>query len=88
MGAWLARHSADPVEDDRPALVGPTVGGRTVRGSRQGDQSAIHLLAAVLHPPSHRRRTGSIRAATSSPPTRCTPGPATPIRSPLAAPTT
>lgn len=48
IGAWLARHAADPVEDDQP-LAGLAVDGKTVRGSRDGDQNAVHLLAAVLH---------------------------------------
>ncbi|MFJ5157527.1 ISAs1 family transposase [Streptomyces sp. NPDC088353] len=48
IGIWLARHAADPVEDDQP-LVGLAVDGKTVRGSRNGGQNAVHLLAAVLH---------------------------------------
>ncbi|MFB7113162.1 ISAs1 family transposase [Streptomyces sp. NPDC056291] len=48
IGVWLARHAADPVEDDQP-LVGLTADGKTVRGSRSGDQKAVHLPAAVLH---------------------------------------
>ncbi|MFE9172707.1 ISAs1 family transposase [Streptomyces kebangsaanensis] len=48
IGVRLARHAADPVEDDQP-LVGLAVDGKTVRGSRNGGQNAVHLLAAVLH---------------------------------------
>ncbi|MFI2207594.1 ISAs1 family transposase [Streptomyces sp. NPDC020192] len=48
VGAWLARHSRDPVEADPPELVGLAVDGKAVRGSRDGGKSAIHLLAAVL----------------------------------------
>ncbi|MEV0186838.1 transposase family protein [Streptomyces sp. NPDC050625] len=40
-GVWLARHAADPVEDDLP-LVGLAIDGETVRGSRNGDQKAVH----------------------------------------------
>ncbi|WP_372412140.1 transposase family protein [Streptomyces luteireticuli] len=47
VGAWLARHVADP--DDEPALVGPAVDGKAVRGSRHGGQTAAYLLAAILH---------------------------------------
>ncbi|MEV5012773.1 ISAs1 family transposase [Streptomyces sp. NPDC055692] len=49
VGAWLARHSRDPVETGPPELVGLAVDGKAVRGSRDGGKSAIHLLAAVLH---------------------------------------
>ncbi|MFF3514664.1 ISAs1 family transposase [Streptomyces sp. NPDC002573] len=49
VGAWLARHSRDPVETDPPELVGLAVDGKAVHGSRDGGKSAIHLLAAVLH---------------------------------------
>ncbi|MEV0184537.1 ISAs1 family transposase [Streptomyces sp. NPDC050625] len=48
IGVRLARHAADPVEDDQP-LVGLAVDGKTVRGSRSGDKKAVHLLATVLH---------------------------------------
>lgn len=48
VGTWLARHAADPVEEDE-ALVGLAVDGETVRGSRTGSKTAIHLLAAALH---------------------------------------
>ncbi|MFF4148348.1 ISAs1 family transposase [Streptomyces sp. NPDC001698] len=48
IGVWLARHAADPVEDDQP-LVGLAADGKTVRGSRSGDQKAVHLPAVVLH---------------------------------------
>ncbi|MGW1554723.1 ISAs1 family transposase [Streptomyces sp. NPDC002346] len=49
VGAWLARYSRDPVQDEAPALVGLAVDGKTVRGSRRDGQTAVHLLAAVLH---------------------------------------
>lgn len=48
VGTWLARHAADPVEEDE-ALVGLAVDGKTVRGSRTDSKTAIHLLAAALH---------------------------------------
>lgn len=47
VGTWLARHAADPVEEE--ALVGLAVDGKTVRGSRTDSKTAIHLLAAALH---------------------------------------
>ncbi|WP_409473959.1 transposase family protein [Streptomyces sp. HC307] len=49
VGAWLARYSRDPVQDEAPALVGLAVDGKAVRGSRRDGQTAVHLLAAVLH---------------------------------------
>ena len=48
VGAWLARHAADPVEEDE-ALVGLAVDGKSVRGSRTDSKTAVHLLAAALH---------------------------------------
>jgi predicted transposase YbfD/YdcC len=48
VGTWLARHAADPVEEDE-ALVGLAVDGKTVRGSRTDSKTAVHLLAAALH---------------------------------------
>ncbi|WP_327733440.1 ISAs1 family transposase [Streptomyces nojiriensis] len=48
VGTWLARHAADPVEEDE-ALVGLAVDGKAVRGSRTDSKTAIHLLAAALH---------------------------------------
>ncbi|MEE1812418.1 ISAs1 family transposase [Streptomyces sp. BE133] len=48
VGTWLARHAADPVEEDE-ALVGLAVDGKSVRGSRTDSKTAIHLLAAALH---------------------------------------
>ncbi|WUH90216.1 ISAs1 family transposase [Streptomyces sp. NBC_00433] len=48
VGAWLARHAADPVEDDE-ALTGLAVDGKAVRGSRTDSKTAVHLLAAALH---------------------------------------
>ncbi|WP_198359610.1 ISAs1 family transposase [Streptomyces fildesensis] len=48
VGSWLARHAADPVEDDQ-ALIGLAVDGKAVRGSRTESTTAIHLLAAALH---------------------------------------
>jgi predicted transposase YbfD/YdcC len=48
VGTWLARHAADPVEEDK-ALVGLAVDGKSVRGSRTDSKAAIHLLAAALH---------------------------------------
>jgi predicted transposase YbfD/YdcC len=48
VGTWLARHAADPVEEDK-ALLGLAVDGKTVRGSRTDSKTAIHLLAAALH---------------------------------------
>jgi predicted transposase YbfD/YdcC len=47
VGAWLARHATDPVQDDG-ALVGLAVDGKSVRGSRT-DEATVHLLAAALH---------------------------------------
>lgn len=49
VGAWLARYSRDPIEDETPTLVGLAVDGKAVRGSRRDGQTAVHLLAAVLH---------------------------------------
>ncbi|MEN8649931.1 transposase family protein [Streptomyces sp. 21So2-11] len=49
VGAWLERFSRDPVENAGPELAGLAVDGKAVRGSRDGTQSAVHLLAAVLH---------------------------------------
>ncbi len=48
VGAWLARHAADPVNEDE-ALVGLAVDGKAVRGSRTDSRTAVHLLAAALH---------------------------------------
>jgi predicted transposase YbfD/YdcC len=48
VGAWLARHSTDPVEDPATVLVALAVDGKTVRGSRIGG-AAVHLLAAARH---------------------------------------
>ncbi|MFG2562750.1 ISAs1 family transposase [Streptomyces sp. NPDC048496] len=48
VGAWLARHAADPVEEDE-ALIGLAVDGKAVRGSRTDNKTAVHLLAAALH---------------------------------------
>jgi len=48
IGIRVARHAADPVEDDQP-LVGLAVDGKTVRGLRSGGQEAVHPLAAALH---------------------------------------
>lgn len=48
VGTWLARHAADPVEEDE-ALVGLAVDGKSVRGSRTDSTTAVHLLAAALH---------------------------------------
>ena len=48
VGAWLARHAADPVKEDE-ALVGLAVDGKAVRGSRTNSRTAVHLLAAALH---------------------------------------
>ncbi|WP_431964880.1 ISAs1 family transposase [Actinacidiphila sp. bgisy160] len=47
VGAWLARHAADPVREDG-VLVGLAVDGKSVRGSRT-DEVTVHLLAAALH---------------------------------------
>lgn len=49
VGAWLARYSRDPVQDEGPALVGLAIDGKAVRGSRHRGHKAVHLLAAVLH---------------------------------------
>ncbi|MGW7048249.1 ISAs1 family transposase [Streptomyces avermitilis] len=48
VGAWPARHAADPVDDGGDTLIGLAVDGKTVRGSRT-DGTAVHLLAAALH---------------------------------------
>ncbi|MYV98064.1 hypothetical protein [Streptomyces sp. SID3343] len=48
MAAWLARYTADPVDEPGDRLIGPAVDGKTVRGSRT-DIGAVHLLAAALH---------------------------------------
>ncbi len=48
VGAWLARHAADPIKEDE-ALVGLAVDGKAVRGSRTNSRTAVHLLAAALH---------------------------------------
>jgi predicted transposase YbfD/YdcC len=48
VGTWLARHAADPVEEDH-APIGLAVDGKAVRGSRTDSKTAIHLLAAALH---------------------------------------
>ncbi|ANZ13580.1 ISAs1 family transposase [Streptomyces noursei] len=48
VGAWLTLHARDPADDDS-SLVGVAIDGKAVRGSRHGEQAAIHLLAAVLH---------------------------------------
>ncbi|MEN8655280.1 ISAs1 family transposase [Streptomyces sp. 21So2-11] len=49
VGAWLARHAADPAGEEALELVGVAVDGKAVRGSRTGENTAIHLLAAALH---------------------------------------
>lgn len=49
VGTWLARHASDPVDEGAVELVGVAVDGKVVRGSRTGEKTAIHLLAAVLH---------------------------------------
>ncbi|MET7888020.1 transposase family protein [Streptomyces avermitilis] len=48
VGAWLARYSADPVDEPGDTLAGLAVDGQTVRGSRT-DGAAVHRLAAALH---------------------------------------
>lgn len=48
VGAWLARYSADPVDEPGDTLVGLAVDGKTVRGSRT-DGAAVHRLAAAPH---------------------------------------
>lgn len=48
VGTWLARHAADPVEEEK-TLIGLAVDGKTVRGSRTDSTTAVHLLAAALH---------------------------------------
>ena len=48
VGAWLARHCADPAAEPGDTLTGLAVDGKTVRGSR-ADGAAVHLLAAALH---------------------------------------
>ncbi|MEY9873274.1 cell wall-associated NlpC family hydrolase [Streptacidiphilus sp. MAP12-33] len=48
VGAWLARHPTDPVDESGDTLVGLAVDGKAVRGSRTADR-AVHLLAAALH---------------------------------------
>ncbi|WP_234435967.1 ISAs1 family transposase [Streptomyces sp. NRRL S-813] len=48
VGAWLARYTADPVDEPGDRLIGLAVDGKTVRGSRT-DIGAVHLLAAALH---------------------------------------
>jgi hypothetical protein len=72
VGTWLARHAADPVEEEE-ALIGLAVDGKTVRGSRTDSKTAVHLLAAALHGsqtslPSARWRP---RATRSRPWPRC-----------------
>ncbi|WP_329594590.1 transposase family protein [Streptomyces sp. NBC_01362] len=80
VGTWLARHAADPIEEDE-ALVGLAVDSKT----------AMHLLAAALHgcqtviaqhqvaaksnevPAMARCWPASTCAVWSSPPTPCTP---------------
>ncbi|GAA4636421.1 hypothetical protein GCM10023196_086100 [Actinoallomurus vinaceus] len=70
VGAWLARHAADPVCDPGDTLVGLAVDGKTVRGSRSKRENASPLLAARLKDPClsplpppvspfYRRRSGS-----------------------------
>jgi predicted transposase YbfD/YdcC len=49
VGAWLARHASDPAAEGAVELMGVAVDGKAVRGSRTGERTAIHLLAAVLH---------------------------------------
>ncbi|MFD5397890.1 NAD(P)-dependent oxidoreductase [Streptomyces sp. NPDC127097] len=49
VGAWLARHASDPADEGTVELVGVAVDGKAVRGSRTGEKTAVHLLAAVLH---------------------------------------
>jgi DDE_Tnp_1-associated len=49
VGAWLARHASDPADEGAAELVGVAVDGKAVPGSRAGEQTAVHLLAAVLH---------------------------------------
>ncbi|UAX58500.1 hypothetical protein K5X85_35945 (plasmid) [Streptomyces sp. A144] len=46
VGAWLARHASDPV-DEPDRLTGLAVDGKIVRRSRT-DGLAVHLLAAAL----------------------------------------
>nr|WSZ14885.1 ISAs1 family transposase [Streptomyces canus] len=48
VGTWLARYTADPVDEPGDRLIGLAVDGKTVRGSRT-DIGAVHLLAAALH---------------------------------------
>ncbi|MGW4909445.1 transposase family protein [Streptomyces sp. NPDC004270] len=43
VGAWLARYTADPVDEPGDTLVRPAVDSKTVRGSRP-DGAAVHLL--------------------------------------------
>ncbi|WP_327579015.1 ISAs1 family transposase [Streptomyces sp. NBC_00145] len=49
VGAWLARHTSDQADEGAAGLVGVAVDGKAVRGSRTGEKTSIHLLAAVLH---------------------------------------
>ncbi|EGX55397.1 transposase [Streptomyces zinciresistens K42] len=49
LGAWPARHASDPADECTVELVGMAVDGKAVRGSRTGEKTAVHLLAAVLH---------------------------------------
>jgi predicted transposase YbfD/YdcC len=48
VGTWLARYTADPVDEPGDRLIGLAVDGKTVRGSRT-DIGAVNLLAATLH---------------------------------------
>ncbi|QEV03422.1 transposase family protein [Streptomyces viridifaciens] len=67
VGTWLARHAADPVEEDE-ALIGLAVDGKSVRGARTDSKTAVHLLAATLHAgqtviaPSARWPPGAMRS--------------------------
>jgi predicted transposase YbfD/YdcC len=51
IGSYLSALAADPLAPPVPApdLVGLAVDGKTVRGARRGDGTAVHLLAAATH---------------------------------------
>ncbi|MGY4745171.1 BCCT family transporter [Streptomyces sp. ATMOS53] len=53
VGAWLARYSRDPVEDEAPALVGLAVDGKAVRGSRRDGRGrpSTARCTLLLSPP-------------------------------------